>query len=76
MSSPVRCCSLKAAGTRFAGPFCRFDRLGEVLGKLPVRADLHVLPGLGHSYERGQGEAAPEVLDEISRVIVAWMESL
>ncbi|MBW1992807.1 MAG: hypothetical protein JRI59_12090 [Deltaproteobacteria bacterium] len=67
---------MKAAGTRFAGPFCRFDRLGEVLGKLPVRADLHVLPGLGHSYERGQGEAAPEVLDEISRVIVAWMESL
>lgn len=68
------CPALFIEGSR--DPFCRFDRLGEVLGNMPVRTDLHVLPGLGHSFEAGKGTVAAEVLDEVSRVIVAWMESL
>ena len=68
------CPALFVEGSR--DPFCRFDRLGEVLGNMPVRTDLHVLPGLGHSFERGKGSVTSEILDEVSRVIVAWMESL
>jgi len=68
------CPALFIEGNR--DPFCRFDRLGEVLGSMPVRTDLHVLPGLGHSFERGKGSVTSEVLDEVGRVIVAWMESL
>ncbi len=56
-------------------PFCHFDRLGPVLAKMPVRTDLHVLPGLGHSFESGKTIAA-ETLDEVARVIVGWLDSL
>jgi len=57
-------------------PFCYMERLGMVLGHIPVRSDLHVLPGRGHSYEAG-GKAMPEeVLEEVTRVILAWMDSL
>jgi predicted alpha/beta-hydrolase family hydrolase len=68
------CPALFIEGSR--DPFCRFERLGEVLANMPVRTDLHVLPGLGHSFERDKGTVTPEILDEVSRVIVAWMESL
>jgi predicted alpha/beta-hydrolase family hydrolase len=68
------CPALFVEGSR--DPFCRFDRLGEVLASMPARTDLHVLPGLGHSYERGKVPVTPEVLDEVSRVIVGWLESL
>jgi predicted alpha/beta-hydrolase family hydrolase len=68
------CPALFIEGSR--DPFCRFDRLGEVLARMPVRTDLHVLPGLGHSYERGAEPVTPEVLDEVSRVIVGWLDSL
>ncbi len=57
-------------------PFCHLDRLGEVLSRLRVRSDLHVLPGLGHSYETPGGHLAPEVIEEITRVILGWMDSL
>jgi hypothetical protein len=56
-------------------PFCHFDRLGPVLARMPVRTDLHVLPGLGHSFESGKTIAA-ETLDEVARVIVGWLDSL
>jgi len=56
-------------------PFCHFDRLGPVLARIPVRTDLHVLPGLGHSFESGKN-IAPETLGEVSRVIVGWLDSL
>lgn len=68
------CPALFIQGSR--DPFCHFDRLGEVLARMSVRTDLHVLPGLGHSYEKGSEPVAPEVLEEVSRVIVAWVESL
>lgn len=55
--------------------FCHFDRLGPVLARIPVRTDLHVLPGLGHSFESGQ-TIAEDTLDEVSRVIVGWLDSL
>lgn len=57
-------------------PFCRLDLLGEVLGKMPVRSDLHVIPKAGHSYEHDGGTLAPELLDEICRVILGWLDSL
>ncbi len=58
-------------------PFCHLGRLGEVLGRLRVRSNLHVMPGLGHSYETAAGrDLAPEVLEEVSRVILAWFDSL
>ncbi len=57
-------------------PFCRLDLLGQVLGQMPVRADLHVLPGLGHSFEGEGGTLAEDTLEEIARVILAWMDSL
>ena len=57
-------------------PFCHLDLLGKVLSQMRVRSDLHVLPGRGHSYEAG-GKAMPEeVLEEVTRVILAWMDSL
>ncbi|MDI6853838.1 MAG: dienelactone hydrolase family protein [Deltaproteobacteria bacterium] len=68
------CPALFIEGSR--DPFCRFDRLGEVLANMQVRTDVHVLPGLGHSFEAGRGTVTSETLDEVSRVIVAWMESL
>ncbi len=57
-------------------PFCQLERLGAVLSHIPVRSDLHVLPGLGHSFERGSQTLSEEVLEEVVRVILAWMDSL
>ena len=68
------CPALFIEGAR--DPFCRLDRLGEVLAKMPVRADLHVIPGAGHSYETGGHTMAPEVVPEITRVILGWLDSL
>ncbi len=68
------CPVLFIAGGR--DPFCRLDRLGQVLGHLPVRSDLHVFPGLGHAYEAAGNAMPPEVLEEITRVILGWLDSL
>ncbi len=57
-------------------PFCRLDLLGEVLGKIPVRADLHLIPGVGHSFESHGGAAVPGTMEEIVRVILGWLDSL
>jgi hypothetical protein len=43
---------------------------------MPVSSTLHVLPGLGHSYEPPGGHMAPETLDEVNRVILGWLDSL
>ena len=68
------CPALFISGSR--DPFCRLDLLGTVLGHMPVRTDLHLIPGVGHSFE-GQGNAAtPEITQEITRVILGWMDSL
>ncbi len=68
------CPSLFIEGAR--DPFCRLDLLGPVLGKMPVRTDLHLIPGAGHSFESHNGIVAPELLDEICRVILGWLDSL
>jgi hypothetical protein len=68
------CPMLFVAGSR--DPFCHLDRLGEVLSRIPVRSDLHVLPGVGHSFEPPGGVIAPEVTEEITRVILGWLDSL
>jgi predicted alpha/beta-hydrolase family hydrolase len=57
-------------------PFCRLDLLGKVLGHMPVRSDLHVIPGVGHSFEAGGHAMAPEILPQVTRVILGWMDSL
>jgi predicted alpha/beta-hydrolase family hydrolase len=57
-------------------PFCHLERLGQVLSHMPVSACLHVLPGLGHSYEPPGGHMAPETLEEVARVILGWLDSL
>jgi predicted alpha/beta-hydrolase family hydrolase len=57
-------------------PFCNLERLGQVLSHMPVSACLHVLPGLGHSYEPPGGHMAPETLEEVNRVILGWLDSL
>jgi len=57
-------------------PFCQLDLLEKVLSQLKGRADLHVLPGLGHSYERGNKGMSEDTLAEVVRVIRAWMDSL
>ncbi len=57
-------------------PFCHLNLLGEVLGKMPVRGDLHVFPGLGHPFETTGGATPQEVLDEMVRVILGWLDSL
>jgi predicted alpha/beta-hydrolase family hydrolase len=57
-------------------PFCHLDLLGKVMGQIPVRSDLHVLPGLGHSLEAGSKDVSEEVLAEVVRVIIGWMDSL
>lgn len=57
-------------------PFCHLDLLGKVLSQIPVRSDLHVLPGRGHSYEAGARAMSEEVLQEVVRVILGWMDSL
>ena len=68
------CPTLFIEGAR--DPFCRMDLLGKVLGQMPVRSDLHVLPGLGHSFDSGGHPMAPEVLAQITRVILGWLDSL
>jgi hypothetical protein len=50
--------------------------LGTVLGKMPVRSDLHVIPGVGHSFESGGHTVAPEILPQITRVVLSWLKSL
>jgi predicted alpha/beta-hydrolase family hydrolase len=57
-------------------PFCQLDLLGKVLSQLKGGADLHVLPNLGHSYERGNKGMSEATLAEVVRVILAWMDSL
>jgi predicted alpha/beta-hydrolase family hydrolase len=68
------CPTLFIEGSR--DPFCRLDLLGQVLGKMPVRTDLHLIPGGGHSFESDHGALAPELMEEICRVILGWMDSL
>ena len=68
------CPALFIEGAR--DPFCRLDLLGQVLGKLPVRTDLHLIPGGGHSFESHSGVMAPELMEEITRVILGWLDSL
>jgi uncharacterized protein len=70
----LSCPSLFIEGAR--DPFCRMDLLGKVLSQMSVRSDLHVLPGLGHSFEMGRHGMAPEVLAQINRVILGWLDSL
>ncbi len=69
----LSCPALFIEGSR--DPFCNFARLGEVLAEMGVHTDVHVLPGLGHSYEKGREPVTPKVLDEVSRVIAAWIRS-
>jgi len=57
-------------------PFCRLDLLGRVLAQIPVRCDLHLIPGVGHSFENPGGRMAPEIIEETSRVILSWLDSL
>jgi len=57
-------------------PFCHLDLLGQVLSHMPVSSCLHVLPGLGHSYESPGGHMDPETLEEVNRVILGWLDSL
>lgn len=57
-------------------PFCHLERLGMVLSRIPVRCDVHLLPGRGHSFEDRGGELPEEVMDEVARVILGWLESL
>ncbi len=68
------CPALFIEGSR--DPFCRMDLLGKVLGQMPVRSDLHVIPGVGHSFESGGGHLAPEILPQVTRVILGWLDSL
>jgi len=42
---------------------------------MPVRSDLHVIPR-GPLFEHHGGALAPELMEEITRVILAWMDSL
>jgi hypothetical protein len=57
-------------------PFCQLELLGRVLSQMPVRADLHLLPGRGHSFEKGGKAMSGDTLAEVIRVILAWMDSL
>ncbi len=57
-------------------PFCQLELLGQVLSQVKGRADLHVLPGRGHSYERGSKGMTEDTLAEVVRVILAWLDSL
>lgn len=68
------CPALFVEGAR--DPFCRLDLLGQVLGHMPVRSDLHLIPKVGHSFEGAGGDLAPEVLEEVTRVILGWLDSL
>jgi predicted alpha/beta-hydrolase family hydrolase len=68
------CPALFVEGSR--DPFCRLDLLGQVLSQMPVRTDLHLIPGVGHSFEPPGGRMAPEIIEETSRVILGWLDSL
>ncbi len=68
------CPALFIEGSR--DPFCQMDLLGKVLSQMPVRSDLHVIPGVGHSFDKGTHPIGPEVLEQISRVILGWLNSL
>jgi uncharacterized protein len=68
------CPALFIAGGR--DPFCHLDLLGKVLAQMPVRSDLHVIPGVGHSYESGAHHLAPEILPQVTRVVLGWLDSL
>jgi len=68
------CPPLFIVGSR--DPFCQLDRLGQVLTRMPVRTDVHVIPGGGHSFETNLGVMSPETLEEVSRVILGWLDSL
>ncbi len=57
-------------------PFCQMDRLGKVLSQMPARSDLHVIPKAGHSFETGRDAMGPEIMEEIIRVILGWLDSL
>ncbi len=57
-------------------PFCRMDLLGKVLSQMPVRSDLHLIPKAGHSFEVGGQAMSPETMEEITRVILGWLDSL
>ncbi len=68
------CPALFIEGSR--DPFCRLDLLGQVLGGMPVRSDLHLIPKAGHSFEVPGGDMAPELMEEMTRVILGWLDSL
>jgi uncharacterized protein len=68
------CPALFIEGSR--DPFCQLDLLGKVLGQMPVRSDLHVIPGVGHSFEKGSHGMAPELMEQVARVVLGWLESL
>jgi predicted alpha/beta-hydrolase family hydrolase len=68
------CPALFIEGSR--DPFCQMDQLGKVMVQMPVRSDLHVIPGVGHSFEAGGHAVAPEVMAQITRVILGWLDSL
>lgn len=68
------CPTLFIEGAR--DPFCQMDLLGKVLSQMPIRSDLHVIPGVGHSYESRRQAMAPEILAQVTRVILGWLDSL
>ena len=68
------CPALFIEGSR--DPFCHLDLLGKVLAQMPVRSDLHIIPGVGHSYESGAHRMAPEILPQVTRVVLGWLDSL
>ena len=57
-------------------PSCQLERLAPVLGHMPVRTDLHLIPGVGHSFEPPGGKMSQDTLAEIHRVILGWLDSL
>jgi predicted alpha/beta-hydrolase family hydrolase len=68
------CPTLFIEGAR--DPFCQMDLLGKVMSQMPIRSDLHVIPGVGHSFESRRQAMAPEILPQITRVILGWLDSL
>jgi predicted alpha/beta-hydrolase family hydrolase len=68
------CPTLFIEGAR--DPFCQMDLLGKVMSQMPIRSDLHVIPGVGHSFESRRQVLAPEILSQITRVILGWLDSL
>jgi hypothetical protein len=68
------CPALFIEGSR--DPFCHLDLLGQVMAQMPVRTDLHLIPKAGHSFEGEGRHPAPELMAEITRVILGWLNSL